>query len=215
MGEIRTVLYWMSGIVTQSIPAVLADVLRSREKKAGNLNALPGFPEALEKLVIGQSSDLEFLQAFLDSTGLESSREQLRSEILARFMPDPPALQMIDILPDSFERWLVVDLPPAWYAALYDRLDLSSTFSPERTIFLGLSELPRLVPDLFYYLSRRVQQPAQRCLLFDPSVKRAIQGINHQFPTAHYVNPRLLEREFYLRGMIGKVIIHKKPELTL
>lgn len=215
MGQIQAVLFWMSGVVTQSIPAVLNDILQAAGRPLVHWPALPEFTQAQEQFTLGQLSDLEFCRRLSPLTGLEEAPEELCQKMLSTFAPQPLTLELIRTLPAVIERWLVADLPAAWHEALADRLNLQSCFAPDRLVFLGQSELPRLVPDVYYYLSRCAHREAGNCLLVDPMLRRAMEAINHGFPTAHYVNPRLLKQEFYLRGFTGRTTLNHKPEQVL
>ncbi len=214
MAKIEAVLFWMGGVVTQSIPAVIGGLLEEMGSKSGPDNVFPGFSRSLEQFSLGYLDDLSLCRQLAEGANLSFPPELIRNKMLNAFAPNEPALAVIEKLSPAYQRWLVVDGPQAWYESIAGRSGLSTVFSSNRLIFLANSRLPQPVPDLFYYLSHTVQFPAECCLLIDPSMKRAVQGINHGFPTAHYVNPRLIEREFYLRGFSGKAKIHKKPELS-
>ncbi len=215
MGQIQAVLFWMSGVVTQSIPAAFNDILQAAERPLIHLPALPEFNVAQEQFTLAQIGDLEFCQRLGHLAHLEETPEGLRQKMLSAFAPRPSTLELIRTLPAAIERWLIVDLPPAWHEALAGPLNLQSGFAPERRVFLGQSELPRLIPDAYYYLSRSVHREGGSCLLVDPMLRRAMEAINCGFPTAHYVNPRLLKQEFYLRGFTGRTTLNHKPELVL
>jgi hypothetical protein len=215
MGNIEAILFWMGGVVTQSIPEILSNTIRETGQKAGNLYTLPGFSHAMEQFILGQLDDLSFCRQIAEILKLKNDPTTLRQKILDAFMANELALEVIQKLPVYYQRWVVVDLPCAWYEQIASRLDLPLYFYSNKQIFLPSSQLQQLVPDLFYYLSQSVQLAANHCLLIDPSIKRAIQGINQGFPSAHYINPQLLEREFNLRGFIGKMKVHNKPYFSL
>ncbi len=215
MGQIQAVLFWMSGVVTQSIPAVLNDILLANGRPQIHLAGLPEFNAAQEQFTLGQMSDLEFCRRLGQLARLEEAPEGLRQRMLSAFAPRPATLELIGTLPAVIERWLIADLPAEWHVALAHRLNLQSCFAPERLILLGQSLLPRLIPDVFYYLSRSVHREGGNCLLVDPLLRRAMEGINCSFPTAHYVNPRLLKQEFYLRGFTGRTTLNHKPDVVL
>jgi hypothetical protein len=212
MTEIRAVLFWMTGVVTQSVPAVAMQLAQAAGRSPANLTALPEFNLAQEHFALGRLGDLDFCQRLSQFIGLDWEPAALRQKMLAAFVPEQPTLEIIQALPAALERWLIVDLPPAWYEALAGTLRLQTCFAPERLIFLGQSDLPRLVPDVYYYLSRRLHLEAGRGLVIDPLLRRAMEGINHMFPAAHYVNSRLLKQEFYLRRFTGRTTLNHKPD---
>ena len=195
MSDTRAVLFWMTGIVTSSLPATL-----------GGLGVRTGEPElgrALEALALGGLRDDMFLQTV--------GRADDHAAWVAAFQPEAAVLATIDRLPESYQRWLIVDAPPAW--SLFDRLGLAQTFSRDHVIALGEGGLARMDPDAVDECLRRTGWPAAQCLFIDPDLRRTLAGVRRRIPSAHYVNVRLLEREFYLRGFIGPVQLHPGPHV--
>ncbi|HEX9029454.1 MAG TPA: hypothetical protein VF823_09800 [Anaerolineales bacterium] len=212
MANVEAVFLWMSGVVTPSIPSIL----QSFQAAPGSGHSTPaGLNQALERFSLGQLEEQAFCRDLAGFSSLPDEPALLRQRIIDACAPNEAVLAVVQKLPPELQRWLVVDLPRAWYEQIAGRSGFSEVFPAERLIFLSESGLPRLIPDLFPYLGSVAQLPTGSCLLIDPSQKRAIQGINLGFSTAHYVNPRHMEREFYLRGFFGKITIHKKPQLAL
>lgn len=195
MSDTRAVLFWMTGIVTPSLPATLAAL--------GVHVGVPALNRDLEALALGALSD----DALLNRVG----RLRDRTAWVAAFQPEAAVLATIDRLPESYQRWLIVDAPPAW--SLFDRLGLAQTFSRDHVIALGEGGLARMDPDAVDECLRRTGWPAAQCLFIDPDLRRTLAGVRRRIPSAHYVNVRLLEREFYLRGFIGPVQLHPGPHV--
>jgi len=212
MDQTKAILFWMSGVVTQPVSTAAAGLLQAAGRPGVQVGVLPEFIQAHEQFTLGQMGDLDFCRQLGRLTRLESEPDALRQKMLAAFAPESLTLDVIRALPEAIERWLVVDLPRAWYEALAGRLSLPSCFAPERLVFLDQSGLKRLVPDVFYYLSQCARQEAGGCLLIDPRLRRAMAGIDHGFPSAHHVNLRLLKQEFYLRGFTGRTSLSHNPD---
>jgi beta-phosphoglucomutase-like phosphatase (HAD superfamily) len=213
MSDIRAVLFWLTGVVVQSVPAALATLETVFDLAPGRLRGLFDLSADVDALAIGRIPDDALFARLNGAAGRTISSEQWRSALMAAFQPDLSALESIGRLPEAYQRWLIVDLPSPWFDGLRGRVDLTPWFPPEHTIVLDHGGLPRLEPDVYYHATRAIHLPAAHCLFIDPRLRRAIQGVNQRFSVAHYVNARLLDREFYLRGFTGPVKLHPTPTL--
>jgi hypothetical protein len=211
MGETRAIFFWLSGTFTQPLPALFAQALNEGCGRPVNPLALVGFAAQVEELATGKIAGLSFCQTLSESAGSKVSPEALCDRILEGVIPNLGAVEATRLLPESLERWLVVDLPVDWFERIAGRLGLKACFAPERTVYLPASQLPRLIPDVFYRLGFLAQLSLQDCLLIDASARRAVQALKHGLSTELYVDNRRLERMFVMRKFIDRPQPVHKP----
>jgi len=215
MGEIRAIFFWLSGVYTQPLLALLAQALSQGSGHPVNPLALPDYAAQVEGLITGKIAGPAFCQALGESVGSKDSPAALRDRILDGIIPNPGAIEVTRLLPDHLQRWLVVDLPRDWFERIVVQLGVEACFTPEQTIYLPASRLPRLIPEVFYLLSFQAQLSMQECLLIDASSRRAVQALNHGLSTELYVDNRRLERMFVMRKFIDRPHPVHKPATTI
>lgn len=215
MGEAHAIFFWLSGVYTQPLSALLAQALSQVRGQPVNPLALPQYAAQVEGLVIGKIDGLAFCQSLGESAGTEDSPVALRDRILGGITPNPGAIEVTRMLPEQIQRWLVVDLPVDWFELIAEQLGVSACFSLEHMVFLPTCHLPSLIPDVFYHLAFLAQLPMKSCLQIDASGKRAVQALNHGLSTELYVDNRRLERMFIMRRFIDRPHPVHKPDTTL
>lgn len=212
MSNISDVIFWMGGVITPSIPAILSKWMGEVGIKPLDLTLSPGFSQVWERFMLGQIDADSFCRQASEAAQLDVTPEALRDHVLAELQPVESVLAEVAALPDNIRRWLVVDIPRSWQQEAPGLAALDTFFPAQQCIFLTESGLVRLVPELFYHLSRCIQRPLEHCLLIEPSYRRSVTGVQHGIHTAHFIHSHRLRREFYLRGFHGKVNIHQKQE---
>ena len=215
MGEIRAIFFWLSGVYTQPLLALLAQALSQGCGHPVNPLALPDYAAQVEGLITGKIAGPAFCQALGESVGSKDSPAALRDRILGGIIPNPGAIEVTRSLPEAIQRWLVVDLPRDWFERIAGQLRVDTCFAPEQKIFLPTSRLPRLIPDVFYLMAFQARLSMQECMLIDASTRRAVQALNHGLSTELYVDNRRLERMFIMRKFIDQPFPDHKPTTTL
>jgi hypothetical protein len=215
MSETRAIFFWLSGVYTQPLLALLAQSLSQACGRPVNPLALPNYAAQVEWLSLGKMDDLAFCQALGKAVGAKNSPAALRDRILEGVIPNQGVSEISMLLPKTMQRWLVVDLPAKWFQHIEGLLGLHTCFSPDRRIFLPSSYLERLIPDVFDHLAIRAQLPLQECLLIDASTRRAVKALNHGLHAEIYVDNRRLERALVLRRLIDRPQPVHKPATTL
>lgn len=210
MVKTRALFFWLSGVIVPSLQTLLARALSDCGKSEVNLPGLTGFAGLCERLALGRIDSPAFCAALCEQTRLAAGPLELEAKIRERLKPLPRVLATIELLPEAYERWLVVDLPQGWLAET-EGLDLKRYFRQDRQVLLAGSGLPRLMPDVLYFLARRSQVPLEEGLLIDASARRVVQALNHGTQAAIFVDARRMEREFVMRYFIDRPQPGHKP----
>ncbi|NPV69634.1 MAG: hypothetical protein HPY55_03170 [Firmicutes bacterium] len=212
MGETRVLFFWTSGVLLPALDAAVTEILPSFGIAGINPAAISRYREMRDDLALGRIDGQEFCQVAVRSLGIEGSPELFLKRMLSRLVLIPGVLDAVTRVKAEVDRWLVVDLPEAWFKELPSSQEVLLHFPPERIICLEDSRLLRVLPDVFYYLPNRVQVPSEQCLLLDSDIKRTVHSINHGLPAAVVINPERLRRELLMRRLIMQDYqIHQRP----
>ncbi len=215
MPDTRAIFFWMGGVLTQSVEPLMRSALSACGQPEVNLYSIPGFNNIVERLAIGQIGENEFCRAICKMRETGTTPEMLREAAVAALAPVTRVCQTINLLPESYTRWLIVDYPQSWFEQARNRLQVDSCFSANHIIFLQDSHLDRLVPDIFHYLAQCAGFHLDQCLGFFASSRRAVAALHHGFPSAIFVDAARMEREFVMRGFTGKVSLEHRPATVL
>jgi hypothetical protein len=215
MPQTRALFFWMDGIITPSLYDLLSQAIFDLSQTRVNLLALPNYSGLCEALALGQTDDLDFFHSISAAARLTLQPQALRERVISGLTANPGVIPIIQLLPEAYERWLVIAFPDHWFDQTAERVGVRSCFPAEKMIRLPQSGLKQLIPDVFDYLPARAAVPVETALLFDASSRRCVQGLNHGLPTALYVDNRRLEREFIMRGFIDRPQPIHKPEVSL
>lgn len=211
MAEINQIIFWMGGVLTQSIPALLAESF-AKAGRSVNVLALPNFEQDTEELTLGKVNDLTYLKTISEKARLVFEPEKLREIVLGSARPCPGVVETIGLLPPSHKSWLIVDYPRSWYDQICGNLGITRCIPAERRIYLSRSNLPQLLPDVFKYLLQAIRVPAKQCLIFDLQSRRSSLALNNGIPSAVFVDAERLKREFLLRKFISQSYkLHTRP----
>jgi hypothetical protein len=213
MGKIGALVFWMGGIVTASLPSTLAQAVEAATGSKNKLVVLPELNEACNRFWTNQIDDLSLVREACQIAHAQTDPDMVKSLVYQKILHDQQALQIIQTLPDHFQKWLLVDYPAGWCKPVLDNLTAEKWFAPDRILQVIDFQLIRLIPDLYYSLGQRLRLQKDEFLVFDASVKRVIQGVNNGFHSAIFTNPRMLAREFFLRRFTSQSGIHFKPEV--
>ena len=204
MTEDQAIIFWLSGVLSPSMPAVLLKAVLEAGGSSNNLSALIGFQALDDQLTLGLINDLEYCQTICNEMHLKIKPEGLNEKILAAIKPNRFVYEIINLLPEKFQHWLIVDYPANCFNQISESLEVHRFFPLERMIFLPKCGLKNITPDLFSYLPNHINMPIDRCLLIDENSKRVIKALNYGLPSVIFVDAQRLEREFILRKIISK-----------
>lgn len=214
MADIDALFFWMTGVITPSLWTAVSNSVCVEKQAAPNLFAISGFRKLCADFGIGKLGDLDFCEAITNQVSSGSSPVSLRLKMIEELSQlIPGVLEPIQNLKSHYQKWLVVDLPQAWFRQISQSLQLETIFPLERTIFLAESHLPQMIPDAFDYLPRQAGLDRKKCLLLDEDSRRSIQALNHGLPAAVIMNAQRLEKEFLLRKMTTQEFnMHLRPQ---
>ena len=202
MKDRRNLIFWMGGIVSQSLLELVTSVLEKTEAQEVNLLARPHIQEIIESLSLGKIGDAQLIEE-INTTGLSQPKlDQILMEIKDGLYPQFSTLDVIKLLPPKYQRWLICEFPAEWFWHFYERYEVKDYFQKDHVIFLSELGLSRIEPDLFELLPHYLNDNKENCLYFDKDSKRIISAINSLFPAAIYVDATRLEREFIMRNFI-------------
>lgn len=215
MRERRSIIFWMGGVITQSLLEVTTQVIEARSKKNVNLPALPRFQELCEQFTLGKIDDLQFFTEIISHGKFGLDPATILSEAIEILKPEPRTLAAIGLLPPKYQRWLLCEYPRSWYEQIAKKYGMESYFPSDHVIILPDSGLEQIAPKIFDFLPVRVGDTLENCLYFDKDPKRVIAAINRMFPAVIYVDPSRLEREFVMRNFIDRNQPVHTPPVTL
>jgi beta-phosphoglucomutase-like phosphatase (HAD superfamily) len=215
MPDTRAIFFWMGGVLTQSIEPLMQAALAACGQPEVNLFSARGFASVCESLALGQLDDLAFCQAVCEMSGAKRSPEEFGNAVIASFSPVPRVIQTIERLPDTIQRWLIIDYPRSWFDQTRQRLSIHPCFHNEHLLFLQDSQLNRLVPDVFDFLAQQAKFRVDQCLVVDSNSHRAVAALDHGFPAAIFVDSVRLEREFVLRQFTARIPLEHRPATVI
>lgn len=215
MGKTKAIFFWMSGIITPSIPEILSKVLLDSGKQDVNLLALPNFQKLCDELTIGKIDELKFCNAICEMTGLKMKPKIFQEKILDAVSLNASVKRIINLLPENYDRWLVVDFPKSWFDHVSQNQAVSASFFQDNIVLLSKSKLMNVIPDVFYHLAYCAHVPLDEGLWIDASAKRTVEALNQGMQAAVFVDPRRLEREFTMRYFVTLPQPVHRPDVSL
>lgn len=215
MRERRSIIFWMGGVVTQSLLAVSTSVMEEMDQRGINLLAIPNFQQLTGRFVLGMIDDLQFFKEITAGGKIDLDAAEILSAVKETLKPDPRTLTAISLLPPKYQRWLVCEFPVAWYEQVDTKFGMTDYFPTDHVLFLSAAGFDQITPHLFDYLPARVGDTLENCLYFDQNPRRVIAAINRTFPAVIYVDPSRLEREFVMRNFIDRHQPVHTPPVTI
>jgi hypothetical protein len=212
MPESRALVFWMGGILTESILDTTTKAMSELGCENANLLALPGYREITDKFILGKIEGKDYFKVLVEGTGVGLDPQTLEKKTRQLLLPDERALSVIDLLPEGKARWLLCEFPPDWIDGTPAQDAIEKRFNSGMILYLSKIALEIILPDLWDVLPGMVGELREHILYFDQNSKRVVSAINHGYPTAVYVDPRRLQREFVIRGFIsGSIPLHTPP----
>jgi hypothetical protein len=167
-----------------------------------------------DELSLGLRSTRSYCESVIKITSSNLDVITLDELIPRRASLNEPVMNLINSIPEKYEKWLVSDYPESWYQDIASRVDLSSQFPTNRTIFTSQGSLEEMVPGVFDYIVRASDHSIDECVLIDSVSSRAVEAVRHGLSSIIYVYPDRLEHEFALRGILEteEEVLH--PEIS-
>ena len=212
--ETHTLLIWADGLLYRSLDEALAQSLQERGIEGVNLYAGPDYLYWREQLTLGMiDKEIFFEDVSASMTSVpDADFGALQEDVSALMTSVPDALFEACMVKSDLIKRLVVDIPEDWFMQLPCCNEVMECFPPGSLIFLEKSGLPRLLPDVFYYLSCETGTPLEHCLLLDHDRRRPIWALRHGMPADEITNTMRLKREFLMRGLTDEdYCMHERP----
>jgi hypothetical protein len=195
------VFFWFGGILTQTVTELTVAELLPDAKGHAALKIKGQIRGLAEELSIGKITLSVYCKQAIALCGSREAVSDLKHNITASAPLRYPIAELIGKIPDTYERWLVVEFPMEWYEELSARWKISSLFSENRIVITSQLELKRMVPDIFYLLPRIARRTIEECVIVDALSARAVEAIKHGLASIIYVYPERLKLELALQGI--------------
>ena len=211
MADNQALIFWLSGVFHPSLVEVISQVVVGMGCVNLNFSTQPDIIHLIDDFALGKINDSSFCREIVRNAGLEISPNELKEKIIESIVPNPGVIQTIQSLPESLQRWLIVDYPRSWFDKMAARLEIFPCFSQKRLVYLTQLGLRTMTPDVFDQVAQLAKVPKSSCLSIDQNQKRCIQTLRDGMQSVIFVNARNLEREFILRRFIGKTQFNHQP----
>jgi hypothetical protein len=202
MRETRAVFFWFGGVITRSLPELIAQETFDLPIEQIDIGTRLYLRESIQNLYTGKTDGYAYCLKVLEQCQSNMVADELQDRLVRNAMTTPSVMETIDRLPSIYERWLVVDYPREWFNDIQQRLGLEALFSLNRTIFTSECGLTHLVPAIFYQITSRSEYEEGEVVLIDGDTPRAVQAVREGFSATIFVDARRLRRDFALRKLI-------------
>lgn len=195
----NAVLFWLGGVLVPTLPEVTMSLLAPGLKGHDFVHLRQQLRTLAEDTALGRLSPEAYCEAVLDVCNASTPADTLAQKLIAAATLHQPLAKMISEIPDRYERWLVVDYPPAWVEQMDDWKQIDGLFPANRMIFTDQLEMLTMTPDVFYRLPQKVGRPMQDCIIIDGDAGRAVQSLKHGLASIFYVYVERLKLELALQ----------------
>jgi hypothetical protein len=202
MVEYQAIFFWLGGVLMESIlDATLAVISINADKKV-DLNTRIAVRGIVEDITLGHLSPLEYCQWMIDAGGSQLQVVDLESRLIDRMGLNPGVVQVIQEVPETFQKWLLLDYPTAWLEQCHDAEELAQHFPLDRRILASSLKAKQFGPEFYSAVPKQVEFQLSDCLLVDADSARAVSAIRQGLASLIYVYPEHLKHEFALQGII-------------
>jgi hypothetical protein len=195
------VFFWFGGVLTETVAELTAGELKPDARGHEALSTRQRIRELAERLSLGGIAAADYCEKTIALSEADVEASELSNRIIESASLRQPIVELIERLPASYERWLIVDCPVKWYQAMSERWSIHSLFSEERTVVTSELKLSRMVPEIFYHLPSVAGRAMDECITVDACSARAVQSMKHGLASIIYVYPERLRLELALQGM--------------
>jgi hypothetical protein len=115
---------------------------------------------------------------------------------------NPAVIQLIEEIPDSYQKWVIVDYPKTWIERAHHTGEITEQFPEDRRILASSLKAKHFGPEFFSAIASQAGLQLSDCLLVDADSARAVAAIRHGLASIIYVYPEHLKHELALQGII-------------
>jgi hypothetical protein len=195
------VFFWFGGVLTGTVAELTVGELMPDAKGHEALKTRQRIGELAEELSLGRIAASDYSEQTIALCDASVEPSELYRRIIESASLRQPIAELIERMPASYERWLIVDFPADWYQAVSQRWSVHSLFSEERTLVTSELKLSRMVPEVFYHLPSIAGRSMDECIIVDACSARAVQSMEHGLASIIYVYPERLRLELALQGI--------------
>jgi hypothetical protein len=197
-----TILIWFGGVITELVAEITLQSLQSGRDIRGFFPQRVELKQLADELSLGLISPLSYCERVIKTTNSRIDAKTLEELILGGAALNNTVINLIDSIPDKFEKWLISDYPESWFQVISSREDYLAKFSRDRIIFTTQSKLKDMVPLIFNFVVQASGHSLEECILIDSISSRAVEAVRQGLSAIIYVYPDKLEHEFALRGIL-------------
>jgi hypothetical protein len=197
----QAALFWLGGVLCESLADLTMGQLPPQTDTHHHLAIRAAVRELAEELALGRLSPAEYCRRALALGESALAPAALEERIVELASLRRPVVELIEQIPATVERWLVVDFPGDWWPPLSARWQIQGLFPAQRAIRTADLKLHRMVPDIFYHLPPRAGRSLDECITIDANSARAVESMKHGLASIIYVYPERLMLELALQGM--------------
>ena len=202
MIEYEAIFFWLGGVLTESIlDATLAALSIDADKKV-ELNTRIEIRGWVAELTLGQLGPAAFCQQIIDAGSNHLQVGELESRLIDRMRLEPDVVQVIQEIPNTYQKWLLIDYPNAWVEQCRDVKGFAEYFPEDRRIVANSLKVEQFGPKFYSAVPEQVDLQMSDCLLVDADSARAIGAIRHGLASIIYVYPEHLKHELALQKII-------------
>ena len=201
MNYYSDIFFWLGGVLTESLPELNKAALFPEAGGHEAVRKQQLIRDLIEDLSLGKISPQEYSKQAIARCGAGMKSSNLEQLVLDLATLRQPVADIVERIPEAYERWLIIDYPVNWFKELADRLKLYSLFPENRTIFTAKFKIQRMVPEVFYFLPSNAGRAMKDCIVIDPISARAVEAMKHGLATIIYVYPERLKHEFAMQGI--------------
>ncbi len=202
MPHIRSVFFWLNGVIAPHLWELTRDVLASNGVETG-----PGLSFALidldHELARGAIGSDEYCARAVELASAPLSPPELAAAIEGRLAVTPGILGLLDELADRCRLCLLADLPHRWLLPLLQQPGLAGRFSDETIVMTGERGARDASAGL---LEVAVASPAflpDETLLIDADWLRAVAALRAGLYATIFVDATRLRRDLGLWGLLS------------
>jgi len=197
----KTVFFWLGGVLSETVAELTVAELMPEAKGHHALKTRQGIRGLAEGLALGRLAPPDYCEETIALCEARVKPSHLLRRIVESASLCTPIAQLVEEMPATYERWLIVDYPVDWYAEVSKRLGLASLFPEGRIVLTSELKLPRMVPEVFYHLPACADRSMDECIAIDTLSGRAVESMRHGLASIIYVYPERLKLELALQGI--------------
>ena len=202
MAKFKTLLFWLGGVLTENLTDLALSIM-SPGARGHDFVSYRKMLEPYSSALIGGALKAQvYCQNVVHEFKSELNKDQFEHKLIRGIHIRPEVVDIIQEIPEEFDRWLISDYPLKWYRVIADSLNSPVLFPTERVIFTADMKLTDIQSQIYDRLPASVGQSISNCLMIDGNSARAVHGVKHGLASIIYVYPQRLKHELSLQKIL-------------